>query len=63
VFGERLDGSAVAGGAADTGAPSRESTTQPLSVEARERVSRHLSAVRAMRRAEWPTLLDMSRQP
>jgi len=63
VFADRIDGSAISGGAADAGASSRKSTPPPLGVEARERVSRHLSAAREMRRAEWQRLLETSRPP
>jgi len=63
VFADRIDGSAIAGGAADAGASSRKSTPRPLSVEASEQVSRHLSAMREMRRTEWRRLLESSRQP
>lgn len=63
LFADRIDGSAVASGTADAGASSRKSTPRPLSVEARERISRHLADVREMRRAEWRKLLEMSSQP
>jgi hypothetical protein len=63
VFADRIDGSAVSGMVADGGASSRKATPWSLSDEARQRISRHLSAERKMRRAQWQRLLEMSEQP
>jgi hypothetical protein len=63
VFADRIDGSAVASGAADVGVSSGKATPRYLSVEARGRISRHLTDVREMRRAEWQRLLELSKQP
>jgi len=63
VFADRIDGSAIAGGAADAGASSRKPTPRALSIETRERVSRHLSAVAEMRRTEWRRFLETSERP
>lgn len=63
VFADRIDGNAVAAGATDLGASSRKTALRPLGADARERASRHLSAVREMRRAEWRRLLELSDQP
>ncbi len=58
VFADRIDGNAVAGMASDAGASSRKLTSWSLSVDARQRISSHLSDMREMRRAEWRRLRD-----
>jgi hypothetical protein len=63
VFADRIDSNSIVGMASDAGASSRKSTPWSLSVGARDRISRHLSAERAMRRAQWRRLLDISERP